>query len=491
MRRDNREPERHRRDRYRDDSYYDDDYYDDGSDRHHRLPTRQVVQKSKTGASFLAGLGIVLVTLVATFGVIVGIGVMSGRSPAEPEEPKEQPAQESSNTSSSPASEVLAPVTNIDANGQSAGTATAAATVTQNPTQTFFESQGALSDASALGYVGERLNDEQKRLYLQLHAAISENRENVNMLEVYDEGSIKAAWEAIFADHPEFFWLDGKYTYVYDPNGHTLTVQFGFCVPLYEMSNYRQMIESKVVAFQNSLPAGASQYDIALKAYEYVIYNTEYDESAPYNQNMLSVFANGRSVCAGYARAYQYLLHRSGMFCAFVQGNGRTESGAEESHGWNMICIDGTYAFVDTTWGDKNPKMTATGQESWGEIRYAYFGMTTAELAQTGHSFSNPEMWPVCDSHNLNVYGRSGMLWDGYDRAAFQNVVKAHIANGLTTMEFQFTNHDAWQACMNDIMGNEESMEELPDWMDVHRAGWAYLTNETTMTGRFSWWQER
>lgn len=389
------------------------------------------------------------------------------------------------------ASEVLAPVTNIDANGQATGQATAGDIPVENPTQTFFASKGTLSDASALGYLGEKLPDEPKRLYLQLHAAISSGRENVDMIEVYDEKSIKVAWETLFDDHPEFFWLDGQYKYYYDPVAHTLSVQFGLCVPLYELGGYRQLVEGKAIEFQNSLPADASQYDIALKAYEYIIYNTEYDESAPNNQNILSVFANGRSVCAGYARAYQYLLHRSGLFCSFVHGTGRTESGTEESHAWNLICIDGIYAYVDTTWGDRNPKMVEEGKPDWGDIRYAYFGMPTAELAMTGHTFLDPTLWPPCDSYDLNCYKRIGMLWDGYSREMFHAAIKDHIANGSNSMEFQFTNADAWNICMADVNRGEDDedpcLDELPKWMGVHRASWTFLSNDTTRTVRFTW----
>lgn len=466
-----------------------DPYFDDDTSMY-QMPTQKVIRKSKSGGAFLAGFALIVASIIITLGVIVGVSMLptnqgGGDVPAEDASQDEPKAT----TGIQSVAGTLAPVTNIDQNGQSTGKATAEDTSANNPTQTFFASKGTLSDVAELGFLGQKLNDEEQRLYLQLHAAISGGRENVDMIEVYDENSIKSAWECLFDDHPEFFWLDGQYQYRYDPIAHTLSVQFGVGVPLYELSNYRQQIENKAIEFQNSIPADASQYDIALKAYEYIVLNTEYDESAPYNQNIVSVFLNRRSVCAGYARAYQYLLHRAGLFCSFVHGNGHTESGIDESHAWNLICIDGVYAFVDTTWGDRNPKMVEEGQADWGDIRYAYFGMPTNELLATGHTFTNPEWWPQCDSYDLNVYKRSGMLWEGYDRAMFHHVIQNYIAEGRNSMEFQFTTPEAWQTCMADV-NTEECLEDLPDWMGTHRASWSFLSNDTTRTVRFTWQEE-
>lgn len=458
------------------------------------MPSRQVVRHSKggRGSAVLMGFLAVILALLVTFGVIVGLAVMQtlgapGDAEVEATAEKPRPAdRDSVGTYKIGDGGTDAPISSIDSNGQQTGTATAGDVSTDNPTQTFFASRGTLSDAAELGYLGQRLNEEERRVYLQLHAAIAGGRENVDMIEIYNESSIDYAWQSIFDDHPEFFWLDGKYTYLYNPMAHTMSVQFGIAVPLYELNGYKQTIESKAVDFQNSLPADASQYDIALKAYEYVIMNAEYDEDAPYNQTILSVFANGRSVCAGYARAYQYLLHRAGMFCSFVHGKGHTEDGGTESHAWNLVQIDGQYTYVDPTWGDRNPRMVAEGQPDWGDIRYAYFGMPATEAVQTGHEFEHPDWWPAADSYDFNVYKRAGMLFGGYDRTAFQELVKAKIAEGATSMEYQFTSPEAWQACMADV-NTEECLEDMPRWLGSSRAKWTFLSNNTTRTMRFTW----
>ena len=69
--------------------------------------------------------------------------------------------------------------------------------------------------------------------------------------------------------------------------------------------------------------------------YEYIINTTDYNSASPDNQNIQSALLNHSSVCAGYSKAFQYILHRMGMFCTYVTG--QTMDGGD--HGWNNVRI--------------------------------------------------------------------------------------------------------------------------------------------------------
>ena len=84
--------------------------------------------------------------------------------------------------------------------------------------------------------------------------------------------------------------------------------------------------------------------------YETLIRQVEYQEDSGQNQNIRSVFLEGKTVCMGYSKAAQYLLNRMGIFCTLVTGtvNGDRPS----SHAWNLVKIGEEYYFMDVTWGN-------------------------------------------------------------------------------------------------------------------------------------------
>ena len=83
------------------------------------------------------------------------------------------------------------------------------------------------------------------------------------------------------------------------------------------------------------------------------------------NQSAYSALVEGKSVCAGYARAYQYLMQRLGIPCYYCTGF------AGEDHAWNIVGLDDGYYNVDVTWDD-----TPGGE-------YDYFNKTDEDYADT------------------------------------------------------------------------------------------------------------
>jgi len=94
-----------------------------------------------------------------------------------------------------------------------------------------------------------------------------------------------------------------------------------------------------------------------------LIGQVDYVASAPMNQSAYSALVNGRTVCAGYARAFQYILQQLGIPCYYCTGY------AGESHAWNIVALDDGYYNVDATWDDAS------------QNTYEFFNKSDADFA--------------------------------------------------------------------------------------------------------------
>ena len=106
-----------------------------------------------------------------------------------------------------------------------------------------------------------------------------------------------------------------------------------------------------------------SDYEKEVYVHNALLDRIEYDLQAPLNQSAYSAMVNGRTVCAGYARSFQYLMTQMGVPCYYCTGY------AGENHAWNIIRLDGEFYNVDATWDDTTPNT------------YDYFNKTDNEFA--------------------------------------------------------------------------------------------------------------
>ena len=155
----------------------------------------------------------------------------------------------------------------------------------------------------------------------------------------------------LMADHPEYFWTDGTSSYTYQelPGGgiQNMEVQPAYQVTGQEALDLKSQIEAKADQWIQGAPQGDT-YEQIKYVYETLIDQAEYQEDSPQNQNIRSVFLEGKTVCMGYSKAAQYLLNRMGTFCTLVTGTVTGEK--PSSHAWNLVKIGEQYYYMDVTW---------------------------------------------------------------------------------------------------------------------------------------------
>ncbi|MBO7674814.1 MAG: hypothetical protein J6S63_07370 [Atopobiaceae bacterium] len=308
--------------------------------------------------------------------------------------------------------------------------------------QAELEALAAQEDGLAYAALGEA----QQRLYIQMLYGVKSLEQSFEVEDSKAE-DIEPSYRAVIVDHPELFWVDGSTHFVFYDNGGPITITPGLTLPLAQVDEVRTRIEATADGFLSTLPADADEYTIAKMAYEYLIGTTDYDATAAQNQNIQSVFIGHASVCAGYSRAYQYLLQRAGMFCSYVEGN---IASRDEDHAWNLVRINGQYSYVDVTWGDP----AYPGGEEFvvpSEISYDYLCLTTDEILRDDHRFANESMWPACDAMTYDYYRLAGRLYDELDEGVLSTSFWDQYEAGSDCVSFKFTNDDAYVAARDSL----------------------------------------
>ena len=314
------------------------------------------------------------------------------------------------------------------------------------------------------GYAYSMLSEEEKNLYLEIRDALVNYEENVR-LSSCDKDEISHAFQCVLNDHPEIFYVDG-YTYTEYTLGDilkkiTFTGNYRFSEE--EKRVKQRQIDSYVNQCLAGIPADADDYTKVKYIYEYLIHHTEYDAAAENNQNICSVFIEGRSVCQGYAKATQYLLDKAGIFSTIVLG--RVVGG--EGHAWNLVKIDDKYYYVDTTWGDASYQAVG-GADYPGEkiptINYDYLCVSSEQINLT-HEIDNVVDLPECNSMDDNYYVREGIYFTEWDIERIERIFQEEYEKGSAYVTLKCDNYDVYSRMYDALITNQGIFRylECPD----------------------------
>ncbi len=117
-----------------------------------------------------------------------------------------------------------------------------------------------------------------------------------------------------------------------------------------------------------SISASDSDYNKALYFYRWCALNLQYDNHyQPESYTGYGALINGTAVCQGYTAVFNALCNASDIECYGISG---------DEHIWNYANLDGTWLYVDVTYGDPVPDRA-------GYCDPSYFGLTKAEILGT------------------------------------------------------------------------------------------------------------
>ena len=192
------------------------------------------------------------------------------------------------------------------------------------------------------------LNEKEQRLYKQIYANANALTAEFKPVETCTPKEWIAAWDCVFYDHPELFWMDNTRYYESDYSGTVIRVGLKFYdeIPDIEKAKTRfRDVSSEILAGAANLE---TDYDKEKYIHDTLVNKITYMFNT-LDQSAYSSIPNDYTVCCGYAKAFQYLMQQLEVPTYFVIGWGG------ELHAWNIIRLDDEYYNVDCTWDDTDP----------------------------------------------------------------------------------------------------------------------------------------
>lgn len=301
----------------------------------------------------------------------------------------------------------------------------------------------------------EKLSESEKTTYAEILTVLRHRAEKA-LLTTLSSEETDIAFKAVANDYPEIYFVDG-YTYTLYLLGDVpskLLFSGSYTMSADMIAQNDRAVEEYTDAFLNSMSAEgidkSDDYNVIKYTYEYIIKNTDYDKSAPNNQNIISVMTGKKSVCSGYAKATQYLLNKCGIYASIVLGNVREGT---EAHSWNLVSCNGSFYYLDTTWGDASYAYEEENDKGAAPpVNYDYLLVTEADILRT-HIFDSLALMPYCNSTADNYYVREDLLFYDVDAEhlsmAFDKAYEENREYIMLKMSDEAVYDNMWEHLLN------------------------------------------
>lgn len=204
---------------------------------------------------------------------------------------------------------------------------------------------GLIFDAVYYPYYG-MLDEKGRHLYRQIYANADALNQAFAPVEQISASQLRNVFSAVYNDHPELFWLETAYRCKYKRTGECVEIALLFNRTAQNLEQAKALFHENANAILEQAAMGTDSYEKEKMVHDILIDRITYDLGAEMNQSAYSAMVNGRTVCAGYARAFQYLLQQLGIPCYYCTGY------AGENHAWNIVSLEDGFYNVDVTWDD-------------------------------------------------------------------------------------------------------------------------------------------
>ena len=201
------------------------------------------------------------------------------------------------------------------------------------------------------------------------------------------------------------------------------------------------------------------------------MYDTGFGEHC---HDLYGALVNHRTVCEGYALAFDLIMDRLGVPCSVIVSD--WNEGDEYAHAWNQIGGYANDCYIDVTWDD----LGYVDPDGRPYIGYDYFGLTKEEMSSVeAHGTSDGTFW-TSSGETLNYYRHEGYVLDEFGLGALTDMLSRQYAGGANYLTVRFPDVQTYQEAKT-ALSDVNVLSRLLGDVGCYEGGW-YTFNDDVHT---------
>lgn len=201
-------------------------------------------------------------------------------------------------------------------------------------------------------YYYSLLSENQKKGYGRIFSGVEKGSKRIDLSGLkLDYDSTCEMINAFYQDASQYmlYWYEEWYDWEFNGN-ECIAIIPKYSINGNNTKSMQNTFEKKSAKVIEQAKKKPTAYGKIKYIHDWLVNNTDYVDSGAYSEYLAAgPIVNGKAVCSGYARAFDYLAKGLGFDCIFITGN---VVDSDEPHAWNKIKIDGVWYNIDVTWDD-------------------------------------------------------------------------------------------------------------------------------------------
>jgi len=273
-------------------------------------------------------------------------------------------------------------------------------------------------------YYYHRLNNELKRVYIQICKGISCLNNSI-VLPLINKNKLSLIYESVLLDNPIFFYTI-SYQCVIDFNNQRILL-----TPIYRYTD--EVIKQSAETLNGYLHRfdvvkHKSDVEKELYVHDFCLENFSYDYTFnKYSFSPLGLLVYKTGVCEGISKFVKIVMDYLKVECMLVSGTARSaENKPPELHMWNIVSINGNAYHLDVTFD-----MSQTNRVK----RYDYFNLPDVEIKRD-HFITTKA--PKCNAVGRDYYSANSLVF--FDLKEMGKHIKKELLAGKRFIVVKFGN---------------------------------------------------